>query len=109
MTRSALISAALIAATLSPLAARADVRAPVFEVGAVVVQPPRIERIQDRLVPLPQVIAQLRGRGGEYVSANVSDQGGRTVYLIRMRHAGGRFVDYVVDAHTGQILSQQGG
>ncbi|MDB5431354.1 MAG: hypothetical protein JWP35_2470 [Caulobacter sp.] len=104
MTRFALISAALIAATALPLAARADVRAPVLAL-----QPPRIERIQDRLIPLPQVIAQLRGRGGEYVSANVSDQGGRTVYLIRMRHAGGRFVDYVVDAHTGQILSQQGG
>jgi hypothetical protein len=109
MTRSALISAALIAAAALPMAgqagaAEAGVRAPVLAL-----QPPRIERIQDRLIPLPQVIAQLRGRGGEYVSANVSDQGGRTVYLIRMRHAGGRFVDYVVDAHTGQILSQQGG
>ena len=105
MKRIALLIAAIAAVAGSPLAAQAGVR--VHGRGAE--PPPVLFEVQDRLIPLPQIIAQLRGRGGEYVSANVTEQGGRTVYWIRMRHPGGRFVDYVVDARTGQILSEQGG
>jgi uncharacterized membrane protein YkoI len=108
MKRTALLLAALTAAVALPLAAEAGVRAPA-SVEARPETAARLMRIDDRLIPLPQIIAQLRARGGEYVSANVTEQGGRTVYWIRMRHPGGRFVDYIVDAHTGQILSEQGG
>jgi uncharacterized membrane protein YkoI len=117
MKRTALAIAALIVACAPPLAAQAGVRAPArIEARMEARAEARLEApaarlidIQDRLIPLPQIIAQLRGRGGEYVSANVTEQGGRTVYWVRMRYAGGRFVDYTVDAHTGQILSEQGG
>ena len=105
MKRIALLITAVVAVAGAPLAAQAGVR--VHGRGAE--RPAVLLEVQDRLIPLPQIIAQLRGRGGEYVSANVTEQGGRTVYWIRMRHSGGRFVDYIVDAHTGQILSEQGG
>lgn len=119
MKRTFAIAAALAAALALPAVAEAGVRlkldAGLAGLGVGVsadhrAEPPMQMARQERRIPLPQVIARLKAQtGGEYVSANVMDQGGRTVYWIRMRHPGGRFVDYTVDAQTGQIISEQGG
>lgn len=119
MKRTFALFAALVAAAALPAAAQAGVRLKVdaglgglgIGVAAAHHGPAPVQMAQnERRIPLPQVIARLKSQtGGEYVSANVMEQGGRTVYWIRMRHPGGRFVDYVVDAQTGQIISEQGG
>jgi uncharacterized membrane protein YkoI len=110
MKRFVLPIAVLLAVAASPLAAQANVGVR-LEAPAVGQVAARMEvAANDRLIPLPQVIARLQHQsGGQYVSADVVDQGGRTVYWVRMRQGGGRFIDYVVDAQTGQIISQQGG
>lgn len=62
---------------------------------------------EQRLVPLPQVIEQVRRRTpGRLLDAGV-EGGDRPVYRVRWAGDDGRRVDYVVDAESGRILSAE--
>ena len=61
-----------------------------------------------RLVPLAEVIREIRRRdGGRVLDAGLEYQGARAIYRVRWMSADGRRVDYLIDASTGAILSGQ--
>jgi uncharacterized membrane protein YkoI len=63
-------------------------------------------RREGRIVPLEQVIGQIRARvGGRLLDADLQDRGGRPIYIVRWSSGDGRRIDFVVDAQTGAILS----
>jgi hypothetical protein len=66
------------------------------------------EGVRNRqFVPLGQAIESIRHHtGGRQLDANVEDWSGRTVYRVRWAAANGRRIDYIVDARTGEILSE---
>ncbi len=60
-----------------------------------------------QLAPLTSVIAGINRRArGRTLDAGIEYQGGRPVYRVRWLTSDGRRVDYLVDAATGQILSE---
>jgi len=60
---------------------------------------------QRRLVPLAQVIAEIRRRtGGRQLDAGLEYQGDRPIYRVRWMSADGRRIDFLIDATTGAIL-----
>ena len=61
---------------------------------------------QGQFAPLGRVIQGIRARApGRQLDAGIEYMGGRAVYRVRWMTAGGRRVDYIVDAATGAILS----
>jgi hypothetical protein len=62
---------------------------------------------QGQMAPLGSVIAGIGHRSaGRPLDAGIEYQGARPVYRVRWLMNNGRRVDYLVDAATGQILSQ---
>lgn len=63
-----------------------------------------------RLVPLNQVVAQIRRTTpGDLLDASGPSGGDRPVYRIRWQAASGQRIDFVVDAQTGAIIGRSGG
>ncbi len=61
---------------------------------------------QRRLVPLGQIIEQLRQRfAGRQLDAGLEYEGERPIYRVRWITRDGRRIDFMIDATTGQILS----
>ena len=61
---------------------------------------------QRRLVPLGQIIEQLRQRfPGRQLDAGLEYEGERPMYRVRWITRDGRRIDFMIDATTGQILS----
>lgn len=61
---------------------------------------------QRRLVPLTQVIEQIRRRHpGRPLDAGAESMGDRPVYRVRWITTDGRRIDFIIDAATGAILS----
>jgi uncharacterized membrane protein YkoI len=59
------------------------------------------------MAPLGSVIAGIgRRSAGRPLDAGIEYQGARPVYRVRWLMNNGRRVDYLVDAATGQILSE---
>lgn len=59
-----------------------------------------------QFVPLGQAIEAIRRRtDGRQLDANIEEWNGRTTYRVRWAAPNGRRIDYIVDAHTGEILS----
>jgi uncharacterized membrane protein YkoI len=64
---------------------------------------------QGRYVPLATVIEEIRRRTpGKQLDAGLEQADGKPVYRVRWAAAGGRRIDYIVDASTGAILGAQG-
>ena len=62
---------------------------------------------QGQMAPLGSVIAGIgRRSAGRPLDAGIEYQGPRAVYRVRWLMNNGRRVDYLVDAATGQILSE---
>ncbi len=62
---------------------------------------------QGQMAPLGSVIAGIGHRSsGRPLDAGIEYQGSRPVYRVRWLMNNGRRVDYLVDAATGQILSE---
>jgi hypothetical protein len=62
---------------------------------------------QGQMAPLGSVIAGIgRRSAGRPLDAGIEYQGARPVYRVRWLMNNGRRVDYLVDAATGQILSE---
>lgn len=60
-----------------------------------------------RLIPLTQIIEQIRRREpGRLLNAGL-EQGDRPVYRVRWASDDGRRVDYLVDAESGQVLAAE--
>lgn len=58
------------------------------------------------LLPLENVLGRIRARApGRQLDAGLEYQGDRAIYRVRWMTADGRRVDYMIDAHTGAILS----
>lgn len=106
----ALFAAAILTAAL-PVAAEAQGRGPKGDrqeqgvrKGGGGAERDGYEAPREREIPLSQLIRMVESRtGGEYVNANPRMQGGRKYYWMRLRFAGGRFEDFMVDAATGQF------
>ena len=65
---------------------------------------------QGRYIPLAQAIQIVRQRTpGRQLDAGIEQWNGRAVYRIRWAAAGGRRIDYIVDAVSGAILRADGG
>lgn len=63
-----------------------------------------------RIAPLSQVIAEIARRTpGRQLDARLEQMGGMQVYRIMWSTNDGRRIDFIVDAQTGRIISQQGG
>lgn len=63
---------------------------------------------QGQMLPLGQVIAEIARRSpGRPLDAGIEYRGDRAVYRVRWWTQRGQRVDYIVDAATGQILSEQ--
>lgn len=61
---------------------------------------------QRRLVPLNQVIEQIRRRHpGRPLDAGSESMGDRPVYRVRWITTDGRRIDFIIDAVSGAILS----
>lgn len=61
---------------------------------------------QKRLIPLNQVIEQIRLRHpGRSLDAGTESMGDRPVYRVRWITTDGRRIDFIIDATTGAILS----
>ena len=61
---------------------------------------------QKRLIPLNQVIEQIRRRHpGRALDAGTESMGDRPVYRVRWITTDGRRIDFIIDATTGAILS----
>jgi len=61
---------------------------------------------QRRLVPLTQVIEQIRRRHpGRPLDAGAESMGDRPVYRVRWITTDGRRIDFIIDATNGAILS----
>jgi Peptidase propeptide and YPEB domain len=59
-----------------------------------------------QLMPLGHVIEQVRARHpGRQLDAGLEYQGERAIYRVRWMTSDGRRIDYLIDAHTGAILS----
>ncbi len=100
---SAALTAAPLAATAQPWreggrgAARAERGAPAAD-GA--------QRV-GRLLPLTQVIEQIRRREpGRLLNAGL-EPGDPPLYRVRWASDDGRRIDYLVDAESGQVLSAE--
>ena len=65
---------------------------------------------QGRYIPLSRAIQIVRQRTpGQQLDAGIEQWNGRAVYRIRWAAAGGRRIDYIVDAVSGAILRADGG
>ena len=65
---------------------------------------------QGRYIPLARAIEIVRQRTpGRQLDAGIEQWNGRAVYRIRWAAAGGRRIDYIVDAVSGAILRADGG
>ena len=65
---------------------------------------------QGRYIPLARAIAIVSQRTpGHQLDAGIEQWNGRAVYRIRWAAAGGRRIDYIVDAVSGAILRADGG
>jgi len=63
---------------------------------------------QDHYLPLARVIAEIKGRTPGYqLDAGIEQENGRPVYRVRWAASNGRRIDYIVDAVSGAILSEQ--
>ena len=63
-----------------------------------------------RQVPLSQVIATIAARTpGRQLNTTQGDAGGRPAYFVQWQTTDGRVIIFVVDAHSGAIISRQGG
>ena len=61
---------------------------------------------QRRMIPLGQIIEQLRARTpGRQLDAGLEYDGDRPIYRVRWITRDGRRIDFMIDAATGQILS----
>ncbi|HEX7759501.1 MAG TPA: PepSY domain-containing protein [Caulobacteraceae bacterium] len=61
---------------------------------------------QRRLIPLNQVIEQIRrGHPGRALDAGAESMGDRPVYRVRWITTDGRRIDFIIDATSGAILS----
>ncbi len=61
---------------------------------------------QRRMIPLGQIIEQLRARiPGRQLDAGLEYDGDRPIYRVRWITKDGRRIDFMIDAATGQILS----
>jgi uncharacterized membrane protein YkoI len=61
---------------------------------------------QRQLMPLSQVIAEVRARTpGRELDAGLEYQGPRPIYRVRWMTPNGRRIDYLIDAASGAILS----
>jgi uncharacterized membrane protein YkoI len=61
---------------------------------------------QRRMIPLGQIVAQLRARiPGRQLDAGLEYEGDRPIYRVRWITRDGRRIDFMIDAATGQILS----
>jgi hypothetical protein len=59
-----------------------------------------------QLMPLGHVIEQVRAHHpGRQLDAGLEYQGERAIYRVRWMTNDGRRIDYLIDAHTGAILS----
>jgi hypothetical protein len=70
----------------------------------------RIGVRQGRLMPLGQVMLRLRrSTPGRILDAGLEPgPGGRAAYRVRWAAVGGRRIDFIVDAVTGEVLSRNG-
>ena len=63
---------------------------------------------QGHFVPLARVIADINRRTPGYqLDTGIEQENGRTVYRVRWAASNGRRIDYIVDAVSGAILSEQ--
>ena len=63
---------------------------------------------QGHFVPLARVIADINRRTPGYqLDTGIEQENGRTVYRVRWAASNGQRIDYIVDAVSGAILSQQ--
>ncbi|QUD90774.1 PepSY domain-containing protein [Phenylobacterium montanum] len=61
---------------------------------------------QGGCVPLSKVIAEINRRSpGRELDAGLEQSGDRIVYRVRWAGKDGRRIDYIVDAHTGAVIS----
>ncbi len=68
--------------------------------------PAAAQQPQRRLIPLGQVIEQIRRRTpGRLLDAGIEYEGERPIYRVRWSTPDGRLIDYMIDAVTGAILS----
>ena len=62
---------------------------------------------EGRLAPLSQILSEIRRRTpGRQLDAGLESERGRPVYRVRWAALDGRRIDYIVDAESGRILSE---
>ncbi|HEX3700906.1 MAG TPA: PepSY domain-containing protein [Phenylobacterium sp.] len=97
---------ALALAAAAPAALAAQDERPSLGVG----RSDQPEAPRGKMMPLSRVIQRIAAKTpGKYLNTTVSDQGGRSVYLVQWRMTDGRMVVIVVDAESGAIIGRQGG
>jgi uncharacterized membrane protein YkoI len=107
MKRIAVILAGLAVAAALPAAASAQDRPNSLGDGWRPQQDEAREGVRGgRMVPLPQVLSEIKRRTpGRVLDAGIEYIGDRAVYRVRWITDDGRRIDYIVDARSGQIIS----
>jgi uncharacterized membrane protein YkoI len=74
------------------------------------IERPAMELPPMRLVPLNQVIGQIRrSTPGRLLDASGPEGGMRPVYRVRWQADSGQRIDFVIDAQSGAIIGRNGG
>ena len=107
MKRLALLAAGIFVAGILPLAALAEPGPDSLGADWRQQQDEARDAVKrGRLVPLGQVIAEIRRRTpGRPLDAGIEYMGDRAVYRVRWMTDNGRRIDYLVDAASGGIIS----